>query len=707
VEGGRAEWAATIAGVLRYVQDAIARKAYERPGYSFRARSVPYSIVQETWFNERIFFVLQHDPPAPFATGKIDVVLEKLGYRYRDREGREVAGDSGLSEEVLLQWMDSAGVDSDNAKARAEAANLLEMAKGAARKSLHELADPVAFTAKPPACPYPSPHILDPRRSVTVDAWVQPVVWAFWAIVWLGGCGLLLVWAGRKTGSETALPPEPAAPASDREIDPATRSMIRRPAVALLVVGVCTGVLGGSHFINWLVRMLGHQPTTANPVLPLVAVAGGIVAVLGAVRMMRVQSYGLAVAGAIGAMVAGGALILSQFGAPAVAVGLWALAVLLSAKVQAAFGLRVEPDRLAATQEPGHQVRWPAVAILALALLDCFGGTMFIWNQVGQERQGTVSVGCLLNIGVGIAAWVVGLILLVAAVQMLRLRGYRLAYAGGILAMAPVTPLFLAGIPLGIWALAVLRRPEVKAAFAAAPTDRQRSIARFFTSLCAWQLIVCLIGLIPAATPISIVDRGLWGIGLSSSSSRTEGVKVSDIQPGSAAYDAGLRNGDCVLAINGMKTIVSNDLRHCWMDIPVGAEIEIRVVRAEGEQILRTTRGPDAVAGQFYAGQQLLAGFTFLALLALVLATPRRPRFLVWRGGILCAASFALAVVVLTHPLWWYGMHLWQEITYSQIGQYALGHFQRFSIIGVAAVLVVLGALDLRGAVSNHSARTE
>jgi len=59
-----------------------------------------------------------------------------------------------------------------------------------------------------------------------------------------------------------------------------------------------------------------------------------------------------------------------------------------------------------------------------------------------------------------------GLLLIVAALPMLWMRAYWLAVAASIVAMLPVGPSFLAGVPIGIWALAVLTKPEVKAAFA-------------------------------------------------------------------------------------------------------------------------------------------------------------------------------------------------------------------------------------------------
>jgi hypothetical protein len=52
------------------------------------------------------------------------------------------------------------------------------------------------------------------------------------------------------------------------------------------------------------------------------------------------------------------------------------------------------------------------------------------------------------------------------ALKMKNLQSYGLANTGAILALIPCCgPCFCLGIPLGIWALVVLRKPEVRAAF--------------------------------------------------------------------------------------------------------------------------------------------------------------------------------------------------------------------------------------------------
>jgi tRNA A-37 threonylcarbamoyl transferase component Bud32 len=60
---------------------------------------------------------------------------------------------------------------------------------------------------------------------------------------------------------------------------------------------------------------------------------------------------------------------------------------------------------------------------------------------------------------------VAGVVIVVGAVNMLRLRSHGLATTAAILALLPCGPVCLLGLPVGIWALTTLNTPEVKAAF--------------------------------------------------------------------------------------------------------------------------------------------------------------------------------------------------------------------------------------------------
>jgi hypothetical protein len=68
-----------------------------------------------------------------------------------------------------------------------------------------------------------------------------------------------------------------------------------------------------------------------------------------------------------------------------------------------------------------------------------------------------------------VLAWLLFcLLIILGGVRMMSLRSYGLAVTAAILALLPCQPLFLLGLIFGIWALIVLSRPSVKAAFATA-----------------------------------------------------------------------------------------------------------------------------------------------------------------------------------------------------------------------------------------------
>jgi len=85
--------------------------------------------------------------------------------------------------------------------------------------------------------------------------------------------------------------------------------------------------------------------------------------------------------------------------------------------------------------------------------------------QVQNATDMIAKFGKTVVVVFGVVSALVGLGVLLGGLQMMRLRSRGLALTGAILAMVPVSPFCLLGLPFGIWALVVLRKPEVKAAF--------------------------------------------------------------------------------------------------------------------------------------------------------------------------------------------------------------------------------------------------
>jgi hypothetical protein len=59
----------------------------------------------------------------------------------------------------------------------------------------------------------------------------------------------------------------------------------------------------------------------------------------------------------------------------------------------------------------------------------------------------------------------IGAVIVYGVMRMRELENYKLAVIGSVLAILPISPGCLLGVPFGLWALVVLTRKEVKKAF--------------------------------------------------------------------------------------------------------------------------------------------------------------------------------------------------------------------------------------------------
>lgn len=131
-----------------------------------------------------------------------------------------------------------------------------------------------------------------------------------------------------------------------------------------------------------------------------------------------------------------------------------------------------------------QQVKGPAVGLMVTAILNLvlalWGLVKLLFFSAGIE-QAYANIPQLndpqvqhwlhlLNGPIGILENIFGLavssVILVGAIKMQSLRSYSLAFTAALLAVIPcLTPCCFLGLPLGIWALVVLNKPEVKAQF--------------------------------------------------------------------------------------------------------------------------------------------------------------------------------------------------------------------------------------------------
>ena len=127
-----------------------------------------------------------------------------------------------------------------------------------------------------------------------------------------------------------------------------------------------------------------------------------------------------------------------------------------------------------------QKLRGPAIALIIagslngmIGLLALLGGLIRLSGLGGGESlpvDDAERIGYMTSTVVTYAMSLLSLLLapviIYGAVKMMNAKNYRAARIASILVIIPFTSCcFLVGIPMGIWALVILGKPEVKAAF--------------------------------------------------------------------------------------------------------------------------------------------------------------------------------------------------------------------------------------------------
>ncbi len=262
-----------------------------------------------------------------------------------------------------------------------------------------------------------------------------------------------------------------------------TRSA-RRDADPVLLPGVllaCTGALGLLVVAFACIPLA--QATSAShgvrfAVLATFAVLFGVpslLAVVGALAALRRSSYRMAVLGSVASWAAVHTTVLG------ISVGIWLFVVLRRPEVRATFrgaGQRtrarvVRPGMdFVAANAPGAVARAPLsgapprhpTSAPAACMIVCGALGVLLWAAVallGARPAETEPPPTLLLF----VEFVVACVVLAGGIAMARRRAWELAVAGaGLLLVSCVCA--LPGIPVGIWSLVVLLRPDVRASFA-------------------------------------------------------------------------------------------------------------------------------------------------------------------------------------------------------------------------------------------------
>jgi len=83
----------------------------------------------------------------------------------------------------------------------------------------------------------------------------------------------------------------------------------------------------------------------------------------------------------------------------------------------------------------------------------------------GGQNQGAAMMQGAAGVAGAIFGLCLGVVILLGAMKMMKLQNYGMAMAASIIAMLTCSICCLMGLPVGIWSLVVLMKPEVKAAF--------------------------------------------------------------------------------------------------------------------------------------------------------------------------------------------------------------------------------------------------
>lgn len=121
-----------------------------------------------------------------------------------------------------------------------------------------------------------------------------------------------------------------------------------------------------------------------------------------------------------------------------------------------------------------EQVSTPAIFLMVVAGLGLAGGVvsilvntlgMAVGSQLKESRAMMNVASGAFGIAMAFLSIAANAVILYGAIKMKRLQSFGLAMAASILALVPCMTCCCLGLPVGIWALVILNKPEVKGAF--------------------------------------------------------------------------------------------------------------------------------------------------------------------------------------------------------------------------------------------------
>ena len=127
----------------------------------------------------------------------------------------------------------------------------------------------------------------------------------------------------------------------------------------------------------------------------------------------------------------------------------------------------VPSDNSPAQSHQGDEIKAPAGALIVVSIVALvLGAAGLIFDIFLIAVQGITTIELIVRSLWGLLLLISAAFVLFGAIKMKNKTDYGVAKAAAIVAIIPfVSPCCLIGIPFGIWAVVVLNKPHVRAAF--------------------------------------------------------------------------------------------------------------------------------------------------------------------------------------------------------------------------------------------------
>ncbi|HEY3969571.1 MAG TPA: protein kinase [Planctomycetaceae bacterium] len=246
------------------------------------------------------------------------------------------------------------------------------------------------------------------------------------------------------------------------DLDGATRQ-VRPASIGLLFSGVINTTF--AVWLMWFRITTGQHAGDLNFVVAGLSGFVGLLSILGGIKMRRLEMHWLAVLATYAAM-----LPLTP-GFVLVPYAIWARFVLGRGTVRGAFDFKSKMGRSNISSGPARAstreyVSGPSIGLICAAVVNSGAAIVYLFSFLFS----TVTIRpwpaeFIISALFAMALLMIGIFTFIGALNLRKLQLYPLALGATIAAMLPCTPGCVVGLPCGIWALVVLGRPDVRAAF--------------------------------------------------------------------------------------------------------------------------------------------------------------------------------------------------------------------------------------------------